>query len=197
MSQKCECCAARRQNGLVLIKGPMYSGKTTELRRLIRMHTVAERHCAVVKYSQDTRYVQEDEQLLSTHDSDTMPALPYDDLAAFERTAAFYEADVIGIDEGQFFEGIAQRVDGWVNEKGKLVIVTALSSTFERKPWPEVNLLSAYCTEEVRLHAVCTLCKDPAPFTERTTGAKEEKVIGGKEMYRALCGRCYHRNKSQ
>lgn len=175
----------------------MYAGKSTELQRLIRRHRVAERACCVIKYGEDTRYVAEGEALLATHDGATIPALPYTDLAQFEASEHFAKAEVIGIDEGQFFTGIAERVDRWVHQQqGKLVIVTVLSSTFERKPWPEVSLLSAVCTDERRLSAVCALCKGEAPFTERTSDEKEEKVIGGKEKYRAVCGACYKRNKA-
>lgn len=48
-----------------LIIGPMFSGKSTELIRRIRRHTVAKRNCIVIKYNKDSRF---DVEKMSTHD---------------------------------------------------------------------------------------------------------------------------------
>ena len=41
---------------LEIIFGPMFSGKTTELQRRIKRHTLAKKKCLVIKFLNDTRY---------------------------------------------------------------------------------------------------------------------------------------------
>ncbi len=59
-------------NGRIeVILGPMFSGKSTELLRRIRRHTIANQKCFVIKYKNDTRYSDES---MSTHDR--CPSIP-------------------------------------------------------------------------------------------------------------------------
>ena len=82
---------------LQVIFGPMFSGKTTELMRRIRRYGIAKKKCVVIKYKADTRY---DAEQAVTHDSVMCPAIPCTTLSEAEKAVA--DADVVGIDEGQF-----------------------------------------------------------------------------------------------
>jgi len=79
-----------------VIFGPMFSGKTTELLRRIKRHTIAGRRCLVVKYVKDTRYSRDK---CCTHDMQRSDAISAALLAEIEDVDDY---DVIGIDEGQF-----------------------------------------------------------------------------------------------
>jgi thymidine kinase len=46
--------------------------------------------------------------------------------------------DVIGIDEGQFFEDLVYFCETAANKRQKIVILSALSGTFEKKGWPNI-----------------------------------------------------------
>ena len=50
---------------LELIIGPMFAGKSTELLRRVKRHSISGKSCLYVKYAADTRY---DTSCIATHD---------------------------------------------------------------------------------------------------------------------------------
>lgn len=81
-----------------VIFGPMFCGKSTELIRRIRRHTVAKKSCLLIKYARDNRYAGN--ELASTHDRTVWEAFPCTRLdEAWDRSLKHH---VIGVDEGQF-----------------------------------------------------------------------------------------------
>jgi thymidine kinase len=89
--------------GIQLILGPMFSGKTTELFRMLNRWKIAGRSCVLVKHSFDTRYVLDDESssMVVSHDGNKVPAICVEKLSE-DIDYQFGSYDVIGIDEGQF-----------------------------------------------------------------------------------------------
>jgi thymidine kinase len=88
--------------GIQLIVGPMFSGKTTELIRVLNRWKIAGRNCVLVKHGSDSRYVDdEDEVLVVSHDGCKVPAVCVEKLAE-DGDYLFGSYAVIGIDEGQF-----------------------------------------------------------------------------------------------
>jgi thymidine kinase len=65
--------------------------------------------------------------------------------------------DVVGIDEGQFFEDIVDVAEELAN-KGIVVIVAALDSTFQRKPFGNIINLVPLAEKVYKLTAVCVYC---------------------------------------
>lgn len=49
----------------------------------------------------------------------------------------------------------------------KIIIISALDGTFERKPFGQIPQLLPLCDEIVKLNAICNKCGDDAPFTHR------------------------------
>jgi thymidine kinase len=74
---------------------------------------------------------------------------------------------------------------------GKTVIVSALSGTFQRKPFANVSELLALAEDVLHLNAVCSFCGNLAPYSLRTTDEEEVIVVGGSEKYVAACRSCY------
>eukprot|EP01094_Clydonella_sp_ATCC50884_P003259 TRINITY_DN12512_c0_g1_i1.p2 TRINITY_DN12512_c0_g1~~TRINITY_DN12512_c0_g1_i1.p2 ORF type:complete len:188 (+),score=69.27 TRINITY_DN12512_c0_g1_i1:3-566(+) len=167
-----------------LIVGPMFSGKTTELLRRIRRHTVAQRACSVIKYQRDVRYSVNE---ATTHDQQKATASGVIRLA----DADIGGSEVIGIDEGQFFPDLNEFCEKWANE-GKVVIVAALDGTFQRKPFGRVMELVCMAESVTKLNAVCMLCQRDAAFTLRLSKETEVEVIGGADKYIAACRSCFH-----
>lgn len=112
-----------------LVLGPMFAGKSTELLRKIKRYRVASKKCLLIKYANDTRY---SEECVSTHDKQMQKAVSCKDLMEVKDIADEYE--VIGVDEGQFFDNLLEFCETMANQ-GKCVIVAALDGTFERKPF--------------------------------------------------------------
>uniref|UniRef100_A0A0N4Z804 Thymidine kinase n=1 Tax=Parastrongyloides trichosuri TaxID=131310 RepID=A0A0N4Z804_PARTI len=174
-----------------LIIGPMFSGKSTELFRLTNLYKIAKKKVVVVKYENDTRY---DEKLASTHDKKTVKAISAVHLKdIFDKLKV---NDVIGIDEGQFFDDIVYVAEE-LAKLGKLVIVAALDGDFQRRPFETITGLYPLAEKIEKINAVCRLCGYFASFTFRTTTCSDLEVIGGEEMYKAVCRECYYELKKK
>jgi thymidine kinase len=166
-----------------LILGPMFSGKTTELMRRIRRLKVARKRCLIIKYHKDIRYSLEK---ACTHDGAEIDAVSANNLSEIETE----DYDVIGIDEGQFFKDIVPFCDKQANI-GKIVIVSALDGTFQRKPFGFILELIPMAERVTKLTAVCVRCGFEAAFSKRLGNETEVEVIGGSEKYEARCRKCY------
>ena len=174
-----------------VIYGPMFSGKTTELLRRIRRHQIAERKCLLISYKNDNRYTEESKAF--THDKIEMDASKVGLLCDVDGLVDEYE--VIGIDEGQFFDDLLEKTEEWAN-KGKTVIVAALDADFNRKPFKEVCQLLPLAEKVKKLNSVCFFCNQKASFTKKTKGDKNQLVeIGGKDVYQPACRKCFYTGK--
>jgi len=104
--------------------------------------------------------------------------------------------DVIGIDEGQFFEDIVHFSEEAANN-GKIVIMSALNGTFEKKGWSNILELIPLCEKVKKLSAICKICSSNANFTFRTCSGLTNEMIGGADMYMPLCRQCYQEKTKQ
>ena len=171
---------------ITLIIGEMWSGKTSELIRRIDRARYANQPTITFKYSKDTRYVGRS-GLVSSHSNLQREAIPVTSLTTEPIPTS---GTVVAIDEGQFIEGLVEFCEAAANA-GCIVIVSALSSDFQRKGFPRILELIPKAEELVRLHAVCIVCKREASFTRRTTNDQELEIIGGEESYQAVCRKCF------
>ncbi|CAL2041208.1 CBN-THK-1 protein [Caenorhabditis brenneri] len=178
-----------RVGSITVILGPMFSGKTTELLRLHDRQIIAKRTCVLVKYAGDTRY---DADLVATHSKMTGQGRTVKAHRLAEVSSQIFcdDVQVVSIDEGQFFEDLAETCEE-LAQRGKVVCVAALNGTFERKPFPQISLLLPYANEIKQVTAVCVECGAQANFSFRSTLDKKVEVIGGSESYTALCRECY------
>ena len=103
------------------------------------------------------------------------------------------EYDVIGIDEGQFFNDIVEFSEMAAN-RGKVVIISSLQGTFLRGAFPNILNLIPKCEKIKKLTAICKLCKQNASFTFRTASKDVQSMIGGENMYMPLCRDCHQRS---
>ena len=100
--------------------------------------------------------------------------------------------DVIGVDEGQFFDDIVEFSEKAANT-GKIVIISSLQGTFLRGAFPNILTLIPKCEKIKKLTAICKLCKQNASFTFRTASKDCQTMIGGENMYMPLCRDCHQR----
>ena len=173
-----------------LILGPMFSGKTTELLRQLKRHSIAQHKCLLVKYAGDMRYSIDG---VCTHDKQESSATACKQLSEIKHLAV--DHDVVGIDEGQFFPDIVGFCEEMANE-GKTVVVAALDGTFERKPFGDILSLIPLSESVVKLNAVCMKCYADAAFSKRIGAEKAVEVIGGADKYLSVCRQCYHADES-
>ncbi len=174
-----------------LLLGPMFAGKSTELIRRSNRFKIANKKVFIIKYSDDIRHGSNNNNL-STHDENFIKCdYATKDKLMDDKTLnnKLRDVDVICIDEGQFYYDIDVFAEYYAN-KNKIVIISALSGDFQRKPFDKITKLIPLAEEVNFLTAVC-LCGKDAPFTKRTTKEIENIVIGGNDKYVAQCRECY------
>ena len=112
-----------------LILGPMFSGKTSKLFDRLKKYLVSDRKVILFSHGADNRYAIGKRQLASSHDGIIMQAVKTKVLDSVDIPE---DVTVIGIDEGQFFEGLG---DFCVkqNKLGRTVIVAALNHEATRE----------------------------------------------------------------
>lgn len=169
----------------------MFSGKSSEMIRRIRRHTIAKKKCIIIKYSKDTRYngKEEKEEKVYTHDLVSHKAVSCEKLYQLSKYL-FDNVDVIGIDEGQFFSDLVSFCEDYAN-KGKLVIVAGLDGTYQRKPFETIINLIPLSETVIKLNAVCIECRGDASFSKRIGNEIQLEVIGGADKYSAVCRKCF------
>lgn len=176
----------RTTGWIEVIAGCMFSGKTEELIRRLRRAQIARQQVAIFKPQIDTRY--SNDHIVSHSElkfPSTMVATPADILPLAAN------AQVVGIDEGQFFDmSLLDVVDRLANE-GKRVIVAGLDQDYRGKPFEPIPQLLAIAEYITKTLAICMVCGNPADRTQRITHASERVLVGAKDAYEARCRRCY------
>ena len=169
------------------ICGPMFSGKTEELiRRLIRAQ-IAKQEAAIFKPKIDNRY---SEEFIVSHNNRRISSISVSsstDILTYNKMA-----DVIGIDEAQFFDSSIVDVVSNLASKGKRIIIAGLEKDYMGKafgPMPELLVQSEYVTKVL---AICVQCGDPANFTQRLTKEEKQIVVGESDKYEARCRKCFN-----
>ena len=186
---------------LEIIKGPMFSGKTTRLMDIHKKYSFCGIKTMVINYAKDNRYSDE---MLSSHDKVMIPcvkALRLKNIVDFnnkctditsEYYSDFIEAKVILINEGQFFEDIVDWVTIAVEQYHKKVYICGLNSDFKRKKFGKWLDLEAISDNVVMLHSFCSHCKKKqAIFSHRLTKEDNLELIGS-DCYIPVCRSCYN-----
>ena len=176
---------------LTLIIGSMFSGKTTELQRLIHREQCIGRRVLVINHSFDKERADD----MTTHAGQSMKCVSLGYLGDIDTSGDdFREYDTIAINEGQFFEDLEPEVLKLLNTFGKNVFVSALDSDFKTQPFANVMKLIPHANKLMKLHALCMKCANgtPALYSYRKTGDTSTIAVGGADMYMPLCRKCYH-----
>jgi thymidine kinase len=188
---------------LELFIGPMFSGKTSKLLEIYKQNIFCKIPIIVINHSSDTRYHQ---TMLSTHDKIMIPCIQTTHLLNIWNYAdlenpidvdltnihfQFREAQVILINEGQFFPDLIECVEELLKEKKK-VYICGLDGDFERKKFGAILDLIPMCDKVTKMTSLCGICKDGTPgiFSLRLTKEKEQFLIGS-DNYIPVCRECY------
>jgi len=180
---------------LEVILGPMFSGKTTRILEIYNHYSYIQKKITVINYAEDKRY---HDSMLSTHDHKMIPCLMTMNLSDLWTNSANadYEqirnADVILINEGQFFKELKQIVVDMVENHNKTVYVCGLDGDFQRNKFGEILDLIPHCDNVVKLKSLCSRCRNGkrALFSHRVTEETTQVSIGSSN-YVPLCRKCY------
>lgn len=178
---------------ITVICGSMFAGKSEELIRLARRALYAKKKVQVFKPVIDTRY---HESMVVTHMGVKHEALPVAGVADL-REKVDLAADVILIEEVQFFDDTIVDLAVELADAGIEVFCAGLDQDFRRQPFGPMPKLMTAADEVVKLRAICMKCGAPASHTYRQIDGKPAKwndpiiLIGATERYEARCRNCF------
>jgi len=176
-----------RQTGWIeVVCGCMFSGKTEELIRRARRAEIAKQKVAIFKPRIDNRYSA---QHIVSHSEQSLTSTVVDD--AMEILELSKEAQVVGVDEGQFFKANLVDVCEQLANAGKRVIVAGLDQDYRGKPFEPMPQLLAVAEYITKTLAICMVCGNPADRTQRKTHQADRVVVGAKDIYEARCRHCF------
>ncbi len=169
-----------------VICGSMFSGKTEELIRRIKRAEIARLKIAIFKPHLDDRYSKQD---IVSHDAQRIPSVPVE--SAGDILLQSKDAEVIGIDEAQFFNLDLVDVCQQLADQGKRVIVAGLDQDYKGRPFEPIPQLLAVAEYITKTLAICVKCGNPANRTQRLSHDSERVVVGADRIYEARCRFCH------
>ena len=101
------------------------------------------------------------------------------------------DTEVVGIDEGQFFDQELPMICNTLAEQGKRVIVAGLDQDYLGKPFEPMPQLLAIAEYITKTHAICMVCGNPANHTQRLVPSGDRVLVGASGLYEARCRRCF------
>ena len=177
----------RAAGWIEVITGSMFSGKSEELIRRLRRAQIARQKVQIFKPLIDNRF--EDDQIVS-----------HSDMRIASRTVRSSEelldlvedeTEVVGIDEGQFFDSNLPAVCNVLADRGKRVIVAGLDQDYLGRPFepmPQLLAIAEYITKTL---AICAVCGNPANHTQRLVASSDRVLVGAGGVYEARCRNCF------
>ena len=180
--------AVPKETGWIeVITGCMFSGKTEELIRRLRRAKIAKQKVVIFKPLIDTRYSN---NAIVSHSEQSLPSILIKDVK--EIFDLVEDAQVIGIDEAQFFSNDLIDVCNKLADEGKRVLVAGLDMDYRGIPFepiPQILSVAEYITKTL---AICVVCGNPADRTQRKTASLERVIVGAADMYEARCRKCHY-----
>jgi thymidine kinase len=178
---------SRTHGWIEVITGSMFSGKSEELIRRLRRAQIARQKVQIFKPVIDNRY---GDSHITSHsamriESETVASSR--ELLEHVR----HDTEVVGIDEGQFFDAELPAVVNTLADQGRRVIVAGLDQDYLGKPFepmPQLLAIAEYITKTL---AICVVCGEPANHTQRLVASSERVLVGAQGMYEARCRACF------
>ena len=170
-----------------VITGSMFSGKSEELIRRLRRAQIARQKVQIFKPLIDDRY--SGDQIVSHSDMRiaSQCVRSSDDLVR----RVDDDTEVVGIDEGQFFDANLPAACNTLADRGKRVIVAGLDQDYLGRPFepmPQLLAIAEYITKTL---AICVVCGSPANHTQRIVAGSDRVMLGAHGTYEARCRRCF------
>jgi thymidine kinase len=170
-----------------VIAGSMFSGKSEELIRRLRRAKIARQKVQVFKPEIDARF--SDNHIVShsemRHESSNIRS------AAEVMAQVEPDTEVVGIDEGQFFDEELVNVANELARRGVRVIIAGLDQDYTGKPFEPMPQLLAIAEYITKTHAICMKCGQPANYSQRTFESEELVAVGAADKYEARCRGCF------
>ena len=179
-----------------IIIGCMYSGKSTEMIRIInRYKNMSNINILVINHKIDKRY---GENVVSSHDKVQIKCLSLENLSDLKDMNEYNDANIIFIEEAQFFKDLYDFSINAADKDHKHLYVVGLDGDYLRRPFGDICKLIPHAEEVTKLKALCLKCNDgtEAAFTKRIVDDNSLELVGSNEKYIAVC-RYHYLEKSE
>ncbi len=170
-----------------VITGCMFSGKTEELIRRLRRAQIAKQTVKVFKPDIDTRYSKSS---IMSHSELSLPSIRLKNITELPELSE--DAQVIGIDEAQFFGNEIVDICNQLAFNGKRIIVAGLDQDYRGRPFEPMPQLLAVAEYITKTLAICVNCGNPADKTQRITKDQDIILVGAAGLYEARCRKCHY-----
>ena len=171
-----------------VICGSMFSGKTEELIRRLKRAQIAGQKIEIFKPEVDIRYDEED---VVSHDENSLSSTPVKSSSNILILAN--DAEVVGIDEAQFFDLELINVCNQLASLGKRVVIAGLDMDFKGRPFGPMPGLMAIAEYVTKVHAICVKCGSLANHSHRVIDSEKLVELGERTEYEPLCRGCFAR----
>jgi thymidine kinase len=176
----------------------MFSGKTTELLKRVRMAKLIFDDILIVNHNSDVRYY---DNVICSHDKDKIRCVNVETLCSLFDMEMYRKAAIVFVDEAQFFPDLATFAVTVVEKHHKSITVCSLNSDSDRKEFGQVLDLIPLCDSLVKLNALCLTCRDgtEAIFSKRVTinnnphdrQNNTQILVGADDVYIPVCRKHY------
>lgn len=174
----------------LLITGPMFSRKSTELFKYIEREHYAKKVIRLIRPERDNRgyfsHFDAVNKALETFDVN----IQYVKEIGEDEIHSLYACDSIFIDEF-FMIKDAYKIAS-VFGTTKKIFYAGLTVSSELEVFEETNKLLPYCDEIIKLNGVCMECGSYHGNYSYYKGIKKEAVVVGDDSYMVLCQECYN-----
>ncbi len=177
-----------RESGWIeVVCGSMFSGKTQELIRRLRLAKIARQKLQVFNSALDDRYGKDH---IISHDQSKIPCTAVKTAADILK-AVEEDTEVVGIDEIHFFGPEIVDVCQKLADSGRRVVVAGLDQDYRGQPFENTARLMAVAEYVTKNLAICVVCGNPANRSQRLSNSTERIEVGAANKYEARCRKCF------
>ena len=169
-----------------VICGGMFSGKTEELIRRARRAQIAGQRVVIVKPPIDKRY---DDEMVVSHNLTKLPSMAAE--TADQIVLLTGNAQVVCIDEAQFFDNRLIDVANTLANDGKRVLIAGLDMDYLGRPFEPMPQLLAIAEYVTKLHAICAESGAIAHYSQRIVNSKDRILVGETDAYEPRARHCF------
>lgn len=184
--------SSSKHGWIEVICGSMFSGKTEELIRRLKRAELAKQKLEIYKPALDTRFHH---LKVVSHSGREIHSTPVPSSANILSMAT--QAEVVGIDEAQFFDNELPAVCAKLANLGIRVIVAGLDLDYQGKPFGPIPQLMAIAEFVTKVHAICLHCGQLAYVSHRKSNQNDLVVLGETDIYDPLCRSCFNKLTNQ
>ena len=178
----------KNRGSIEVICGSMFSGKTQELIRRLKLAMIAKQKVQIFNSYLDTRYAKEH---IVSHDKIMLKATPVKTAKEILKNT-HADTQVVGIDEAHFFDDTIVKVADKLANLGKRVIVAGLDMDWRGKPFMQMAKLMAIAEYVTKNLAICVICGNPAHYSQKISSSEERIDVGAADKYEARCRKCFN-----